>query len=45
MGVERNYPQDKIAHAFRIKIKQVHPDKTGIVDDEYDSKEVTIKLY
>ena len=27
LGIERDHPQEHIPHAFRIKIKQVHPDK------------------
>jgi DnaJ-class molecular chaperone len=27
MGINQDFPQERIAQAFRIRAKQVHPDK------------------
>jgi DnaJ-class molecular chaperone len=45
LGIESGHPQEGIPQAFRMKIKQVHPDKVQLGQDATENKDATIKLY
>lgn len=45
LGIDSNFPQERIPQAFRIKIKQVHPDKNIQNEQVDDTKDMTIRLY
>ncbi len=44
MGIDSDYPQEKIAQAFRTKAKQIHPDKTIFSQNSESNKQATILL-